>query len=227
MQDLCLFIVVTVFSAAAFAQTADAQQASYAVFDFEPGPVGMELVVAIQPERAAEIAGWSGDDANVMLREIRANTGMIAAYVESRVELHQGEERCAWSASPDPVGETLLEAQADGIAARGLVVCPLAHEPFTLETDLFAEIPGHVNEVRYRNGEEFVTLARLDRNAPSANVDLSHVFPLPVSEPAETGETSKPANVVYFAAVFSAILFLYVVFRKRGKQVRTSEQVDR
>jgi hypothetical protein len=214
MQALHIIVVVMILSAAAFAQTADAQQYSYAVFDFEPSPDGIELVVAIQPERAAEIAGWPGHDVNAMLHEIRAHAGMIAAYAESRVELGQGEGRCAWSASPDPVGETLLEAQADGIAVRGLVVCPRADEPFTLKTDLFTEIPGHVNEVRYRNGEEFIPLGGLDRDVRSIDVDLGDVFAGPVSETVEIEEASKPANAVIFAVIFSAVLLLYLVFRK-------------
>lgn len=193
---------------------AHAQQASYSMFDFEQREDGIVLVVAMQPERAIEIIGGTGEYQS-MLREIREGTEMIAAYVESHVEITQGSDACTWSATPDIVGETLLDAQAEGITLRGIVACPKEQDPFTLKTDLFVESPGHQNYIRYRDGDTFITFATLDFETRKADVDLREVFAETVRETEGAVRDARRVNTIIAAVIIAGIFGITYWFRRK------------
>ena len=209
MRFLIAFIAVITTS-----QPVIAQMASYAMFDFEDTGDGIELVVAIQPERAVGIAGGTGEYPT-MLQEIRDKIELLAAYVESHVSISQGGADCAWQATPDPIGETLLDAQAEGITFRGRVGCPAEHQPFTLETDLFTDAPGHVNEVRYAKDGSYVGFARLDRENQRVDVDLRETFEQTYRESEGAQRTSFIADIVIGAIILTLIVSLVLFVRKK------------
>ncbi len=188
--------------------------ASYAMFDFEDTGDGIELVVAIQPERAVEVAGGTGEYPT-MLKEIRDGIELLSAYVESHVMITQDGTDCAWQATPDPIGDTLLDAQAEGITFRGRVGCPADHLAFTLETDLFTDAPGHVNEIRYAKDESYVAFAQLDRQTQRVDVDLRETFEQTFRQSESAQRTSLVADIVIGVLVLTFVMSLVLYARKK------------
>jgi hypothetical protein len=195
-----------------------AQQASYAMFDFEDTGDGIELVVAIQPERAVQIIGGEVGYED-MLQTVRDGAELLAAYAESHVELSQGKDACAWSARPDAVPETLLDAQAEGITLRGLVRCPRPQDAFSLSTDLFVESPGHQNIVRYRDGDAFYAFATLDYEAQRTTVDLREVFETTIRQTEDVVRHARRVNEAIGAVIVVSVIGIAFWLRRKASKM--------
>jgi hypothetical protein len=213
-RSMIMRLSISLIAALVIILPAHAQQASFSMFDFEQGENGIVLVVAMQPERAIEVIGGSGEYRS-MLKEIREKTEMLAAYVESHVEITQGSDECSWIATPDIVGETLLDAQAEGITVRGFVECPKTQDPFTLRTDLFVESPGHQNYIRYREGDVFIAFATLDRNKQRTDVDLREIFSETIRETEGAVRDAKRVNTIIAAIIIAGIFGTTYWFRRK------------
>jgi len=192
-----------------------AHNAAYSVFDFEQTERGTVLVVGIQPELAMTVIGKSHDD-ELALDYFRDKLPLIVAYVEESVELTQGDASCTWNAEPDPLPDTVLGMQADGITIRGLVECLEPGKPFTLTTDLFVDAhPFQENWIRYRDGERYITFAELNGETRSANVDLREVFQQTIGQTEDAVRDAKRANTaIGVIIIVGAIGIAFWVRRK-------------
>ncbi|MBD3251726.1 hypothetical protein GF380_04720 [Candidatus Uhrbacteria bacterium] len=169
-------LLITLAVSLMYISAVSAHTIAYSVFDFEQTDDGIELVVGLQPELALTVLGL-GHTALTTLEPFDQKMELIGAYVESNVRLTQQGERCVWQTTTDPLRDSLIEQQAEGITVRGLIRCPHSEQPFDIQTDLFVD--AHANQknlLRYRDGEQFVAFAELDRFQDSATVDLRETF---------------------------------------------------
>lgn len=146
--------------------------ASFAVFDFEPVPSGVDLVVGIQPSAALALSG-SFENTSSTFQRIEESEDSIVAYVQSSVSLSQRGAQCSWSPELEPIATDAMTLHADGVTFRGHVLCPSADQPIVIQTDLFQGMfTGHQNIVRIKTGDGiFRVIDELDASHDHASVD--------------------------------------------------------
>jgi hypothetical protein len=149
--------------------------ASFAVFDIEVVPDGVDLVVGIQPDAALALSGWQASNEDADISWLEGHADMLAAYIRSAVTLMQNGEPCTWEPRQEPLATDIVSLHADGVTFRGRVVCPDINQPFSLQTDLFeGMLSEHTNIVRLKVEDGyFRTLDELDASHDEAFITLS------------------------------------------------------
>jgi hypothetical protein len=146
--------------------------ASFAVFDFEAVPSGVDLVVGIQPDAARALSG-SFEGTSSTFQRIEGSEDVLVAYIQSSVSLSQHGEQCSWNPELESLAADVITLHADGVTFRGHVICPSADQPIVIQTDLFqGMLTGHRNLVRMKMGDgAFRVIDELNASHDQTSVD--------------------------------------------------------
>lgn len=147
--------------------------ASFAVFDFEVAPSGVDMVVGISPDAARALSG-SFAGASSTFQRIEGSEDVLIAYVQSSVFLSQHGDPCSWDPELETLATDIVTLHADGVSFRGRVQCPNEDQPIVIRTDLFQGMfTGHRNLVRIKMDDgAFRVIDELSASHDQTSVDL-------------------------------------------------------
>ncbi len=179
--------------------------ASFAVFDFEVVPSGVDLVVGIQPDAARALSG-SFEGASSTFQRIEGSEDVLVAYIQSSVSLSQHGEQCSWSPELESLAADVITLHADGVTFRGHVICPSVDQPIVIQTDLFQGMfTGHRNLVRVKMDDgSFRMLDELDASHDQTSVDSTWLS-------ATTSAEAKSVNRIDFTWIVFGLIFVVAI----------------
>lgn len=179
--------------------------ASFAVFDFEVVPSGVDLVVGIQPEAARALSG-SSESTSSTFQRIEGSEDILIAYIQSSVFISQQGERCSWSPKLESLATDVITLHADGVTFRGHVICPSADQPIVIQTDLFQGMfTEHRNLVRVKTGDEtFHVIDELDASHDRTFIDSTWLS-------ATTSAEAESADRIDFTWIIFGLIFVVAI----------------